>query len=218
MSAPTVTKFPGETNAAVSASTSDESPHRPSGGASDTRSTSRPSGNIEAAQTRGIHSLDSLAACSLDELDVLYRAATVSTSMHAADGALTGRMLAVRGVPAMVREPLRRFAASRAFVWEGKTFQAASDERGMGHNRVFVPKALGRQNLFPFETRFGPSAIDGRPTIILDYDLDVNPGYIRHIHDEIREVTPGLFLGPAMWKGARDKTLVLWFALDARFS
>lgn len=164
------------------------------------------------------HSLDRLAALALDELDAVYRTASVSTTMHAADGPLVGRMLAVRGLPAVLAAPLRRFAASRAFVWEGKTFRASSEARGTGHNRVSVPRALGRQNLFPFETSFGPSAIDGRPTLILDYDLDANPGYIRRIHDEIREVTPGLFLGPAMWKRARGHALVLWFALDARRS
>jgi hypothetical protein len=104
-------------------------------------------------------------------------------------------------------------------VWEGKTFAAATDTKGVGHNRVFIPNVFGHQNLFPFDTSFGPSAIDGKPTLILDYDLRVNPGYIRHIHDEIREVAPGLFLGPAMWKGAGDKkTLLLWFALDSRLS
>lgn len=176
----------------------------------------KPSSRVEPKL--GIHSLESLAARSLGELEALYRTAKVSSSMHAADGALVGRMLAVRGVPGPLRGPLRRFAASRSFVWEGKTFQATSDTQGMGHNRCYVPRMLGRQNLFPFATSFGASAIDGKPTLILDYDLDLNPGYIRHVHDEIREVTPGLFLGPAMWKGARDKTLVLWFALDARFS
>ena len=165
-----------------------------------------------------VHSLDSLAARSLAELEMLYRAATVSSSMHAADGPLLGRMLTVRGLPPALGVPLRRFAASRAFVWEGKTFHASSDTRGVGHNRVFIPRALGRQNLFPFETLFGPSAIDGKQTLILDYDLDVNPSYIRHIHDEIREVSPGLFLGPAMWKGVRGASLVLWFALDSRLS
>ncbi len=165
-----------------------------------------------------LHSLDGLAARSLDELDALYRAATVSSSMHAADGPLVGRMLSVRGLPKLIGGPLRRFAASRSFVWEGKTFQASSDTRGVGHNRVSIPRALGRQNLFPFETLFGPSAIDGKPALILDYDLDVNPSYIRHIHDEIREVSPGLFLGPAMWKGDTGKALVLWFALDSRLS
>ena len=50
----------------------------------------------------------------------------------------------------------------------------------------------------------------------LDYDLADNPALIRAIHDEVREVAPGLFLGPAMWKSARGPTLVLWFALDTR--
>jgi hypothetical protein len=167
---------------------------------------------------RSLHTLDTLAERSSNELDALYRAATVSSTMHAADGKLIGRMLAVRGLPSAVGGPLRRWAASRTFLWEGKTFQASSDTRGDGHNRVFIPNVFGRQNLFPFETSFGPSAIDGKPTLILDYDLSVNPGYIRKIHDEIREVSPGLFLGPAMWKGERGKALVLWFGLDSRLS
>jgi hypothetical protein len=169
-------------------------------------------------QRSSLHSLDSLARKTPAELDALYRAATVSKTMHAADGALVGRMLAVRGIPGPLAEPLRRWSASRSFVWEGKTFRASGDAHGVGHNRVFLPRVFGRQNLFPFDTAFGPSALDGRPTLILDYDLDVNPGYIRRIHDEIREVAEGLFLGPAMWKGRNDKTLVLWFALDSRLS
>ena len=53
---------------------------------------------------------------------------------------------------------------------------------------------------------------------ILPILCGVNPGTIPKIHDEVREVAPGLFLGPAMWKGADKKTLVLWFALDSRLS
>lgn len=166
-----------------------------------------------------LHTLDSFAACTSDELESVYRGASVSSTMRAADGALIGRMLTVRGVPGPLATPLRNWARSRSFVWGGKTFTASSDTRGEGINRVNVPGVFGRQNLFPFATSFGPSAIDGKTTLILDYDLDVNPGYIRKIHDEIREVQPGLFLGPAMWKGANNKkTLVLWFALDSRLS
>jgi hypothetical protein len=184
-----------------------------------TSSVSAATANAAGSSRTSVHSLDALARRTSDELDALYRAATVSSSMHAADGALVGRMLAVRGLPGALASPLRNWAASRSFLWEGKTFNASSDTRGVGLNRVFVPGVFGRQNLFPFDTSFGPSAIDGKPTLILDYDLDVNPGYIRHVHDEIREVSSGLFLGPAMWKGAGDKkTLALWFALDSRLS
>ena len=163
-----------------------------------------------------LYDLDSLATRTSAELDAIYRAATCARSMHAVDGALRGRMLAVRGMPPVLGSPLARGAASSSFVWEGKTFHAESDTRGVGHNRVRLQSVLGRQNLFPFETAFGASAIDGKPTLILDYDLAVNPQYIRHVHDEIREVSPGVFMGPAMWKRERDKVLVLWFALDAR--
>ena len=162
-----------------------------------------------------LHTLDTLAARPFAELETLYRSGIVSTSMHAADGPLVGRMLAVRGLPGAIATPVRKWAASASFLWEGKTFAASSDAHGVGHNRVFGGGVLGRQNLFPFETAFGASAIDGKPTLILDYDLAVNPGYIRRVHDEIREVSPGLFLGPAMLKSGANKTLVLFFALDA---
>jgi hypothetical protein len=162
--------------------------------------------------------LDALARLGFDELDALYRRGTVPSTMHVVDGALRGRMLAIRGAPAAVASRLRDWAGSRSFVWEGKTFEASDDSRGVGHNRVRIPSVLGRQNLFPFETAFGPSAIDGKPTLVLDYDLEANPPYIRRIHDEIREVEPRLLLGPAMWKRAKDKVLVLWFALDARMA
>jgi hypothetical protein len=32
----------------------------------------------------------------------------------------------------------------------------------------------------------------------------------------VREVAPGLYLGPAMWKTATAPAFVLWFALDTR--
>ncbi len=178
--------------------------------------TSSRSHNVVTPAGRPAATLDSLATCSLAQLEALYRGASCSTKMAAADGALVGRMLAVKILPGGFAGTLRRWAASSSFLWEGKTFHADTDTTGTGYNRCYVPGALGRQNLFPFETSFGPSAIDGKPTLILDYDLGANPGYIRPIHDEIRELSPGLFLGPAMWKSGADKRLLLWFALDAR--
>ncbi|HEX9104878.1 MAG TPA: hypothetical protein VF997_21860 [Polyangia bacterium] len=161
--------------------------------------------------------LDTLARRSYDALEALYRAAPNPRSMHAVDGAPKGRMLAVRyldGAP--LAGLLRAFAASPAFVWDGKTFAARSDDEGAGINRIRLPGALGRQDLFPFHTRFDASAVDGAPALVLDYDLPQNPPWIRKIHDEIREVAPGLFLGPAMWKAASGPTTLLWFALDTR--
>ncbi|MBE7481936.1 MAG: hypothetical protein HS104_18405 [Polyangiaceae bacterium] len=160
-------------------------------------------------------SLDDLARKSCAELEALYRGGSLPASLRAVDGKLTGRMLAVRGLGSgPLAKGLRKLAASRAFVWGGKSFEAESDRAGRGINRVQAPGVLGRQNLFPFTTLFAASAIDGKPAIVLDYAHPENPPYIRAIHDEIREVAPGLYLGPAMWKTAKGPRTVLWFALD----
>jgi len=159
--------------------------------------------------------LDDLAQMRSGELAALYDTGKLPDSMAALDGALAGRMLAVRSLEARpVARALRRFAASPLFVWAGKSFHATSERTGDGINRVQAPGVLGRQKLFPFETRFAASALDGRDAIILDYDLSDNPPYIRRIHDEVREVSAGIYLGPAMWKGQGRKLTVLWFGLD----
>ena len=72
---------------------------------------------------------------------------------------------------------------------------------------------LGVGDVFPFATHFGPSAIDGKPCLVLDYDQPENPWLIRQIHDELRQVGPGVFLGPAMWKARPTPKLVLYFAI-----
>jgi hypothetical protein len=107
---------------------------------------------------------------------------------------------------------LRGIAGAASFPWGGKSF-VGTGERGAGENRVHL---LGRHRLFPFLTRVAPSQVDRAPCVVLDYDLPDNPWSIRQIHDEVREVEKGLWLGPAMWKGERGPALVLWFALDTR--
>ncbi len=154
--------------------------------------------------------LNALARRGLDELRALYDAGKVADVAPLA-GHPRGRMLAVRGLD---RGPiagfLRSFAGADGFPWGGKSFwgQGAS---GTGANRVHLG---GRHQLFPFHTYIGASKLDGAPAIILNYDLPDNPGLIRSIHDEVREVDEGLFLGPAMWKTKGEPVLVLWFALD----
>jgi hypothetical protein len=164
---------------------------------------------------RSIRSLDDLARLSADELASLYADGTLPEGIHELDGDLVGRMLAVRGTGrgALLRG-LSAFAGSKSFPWGGKSFHSNDSKTGTGINRVNLG---GRHRVFPFRTRLGPSAVDGRPAVILDYDDPDNPGFIRAIHDEVREIAPALFFGPACWKGAAGKTtVVLWFALDAR--
>ena len=158
--------------------------------------------------------LDELATHDGARLEAMYRRGLVPESLDALDGHPTGRMLTVRGLErTLTRGPLRSLAGARFFPWGGKSFSSVDPASGRGINRVHLG---GRHLLFPFETRVEPSAIDGEPTVVLDYDLPDNPRLIARIHDEIREVSPGLYLGPAMWKSGSARTLVLWFALDTR--
>jgi hypothetical protein len=158
-------------------------------------------------------SLDSLARLDSDELGRLYANGKVK-DVGALEGRPTGRMLAVRGLSKKsgVAKTIRRFAGSRGFPWGGKSF-SGQGLAGNGVNRVHLG---GRHTLFNFLTQVTPSVVDGTPCIALDYDLPDNPGFIRKIHDEVREVDEGLFLGPAMFKGQGTPALVLWFALDTK--
>jgi hypothetical protein len=174
----------------------------------------QPSRAEPASPPRPSHTLASLAAMSVDELGRLYARGTAPASVAALDGHPRGRMLAVRGLDAgLAADALRGISGAALFPWGGKSFTSRDAASGAGANRVHLG---GRHQLFPFLTRLGPSVVDGQPTVVLDYDLPDNPGLIRAIHDEVREVSPGLYLGPAMWKTASGPALVLWFALDTR--
>ncbi|MFZ5604130.1 MAG: hypothetical protein ACOY7J_16900 [Pseudomonadota bacterium] len=157
--------------------------------------------------------LDDLSTMTVDELDALYRAGSMPASFKALNGTPKGRMLAIRGVDkTFLFSPITAFSKLSLFPWDGKSFNATSDTTGDGINRINL---LAQLNWFPFKTRIEPSVIDGKDCIYLDYEQPGNPFFIAKIRDELREVAPGLFLGPAMWKtGKSSAELVLWFAID----
>lgn len=159
-------------------------------------------------------SLDDLAAMGSPALEALYRASGVGKGIPALVGRPKGRMLAVRGTDGTLTfGAIAGLARQRFFPWDGKSFGALMQGEGSGVNRV---KAILRTlDLFEFRTRVEPSVVDGNPCVYLDYEQPGNPFFIAKIRDEIREVSPGLWLGPAMWKtGPRTAAHVLWFAVD----
>lgn len=167
-----------------------------------------------ADPVRPRHSANSLAQLTYAELEALYRASFAPSSLRAADGRLEGRMLAMRYADrGPVARWLQNLALSPTFVWEGKTLSAHDDRNGGGYNRICVEAVIGRQNIFPFVSRIEASRFDGKPTITIDYDRPSNPWFMRRIHDEIREVEPGLFLGIDMWKTRARSIGIVWFAL-----
>lgn len=156
--------------------------------------------------------IDDLAEMSMVDLIDLYRAGTVPDSLRALDGVTQGRMLVVRGLDWRgAHDVFTRAASSRFFPWAGKRFQHLDRNQGTGINRI---RLAGERLWYPFRTRLEASAIDGAPCIALDYDLPENPRAIRALRDELREVSPGLFLGPALMRVLGKPRLVMFFACD----
>jgi hypothetical protein len=158
----------------------------------------------------GPTSLEDLAALRPAALAALYGGASTPV-LRDMDGHLIGRMLAVSVLPRWMFGFLRWFAGGSRFPWRGKSFKAGEGGRGEGINRVFGDRNPRRW--FRFETFVAPSRAGAFDAVQLDYDNPDNPGFIRAIKDEVREVGPGLYLGLAylMWRGR--PRLMLYFGL-----
>ena len=92
-------------------------------------------------------------------------------------------------------------AAVSVFVWQGKTFDGP---HGVLRNRITV---LG-VNAIVAEVYKGPSLLDGKECIVLDYSK--TSLVAKWIRDEIRLVAPNLYLGRVYWSNKP----VLHFALQ----
>ena len=138
-------------------------------------------------------SLDDLAELDPDELMEMYRSAR-TPRLEDLDGKLSGRMLAVpRLQKPSVKKLLERYSRSPLFPWQGKTFAHETASHGHGVNRL-----LGeRVTWFQFETSIGPSHAGDFDAVHLDYSHDNNPPLVRQVKDEVRELSPGLWLGLA---------------------
>jgi hypothetical protein len=106
-----------------------------------------------------------------------------------------------------IRNPGSRWTAanSRAtrVVWQGKYFR----DDGTMVNRLF---GFGRA--IPADVYPGESRLDGQPALIFDYSRSRLWPTVR---DEVREVSPGLYLG-VMLKDGAPANPPTYFTLDAR--
>ena len=156
--------------------------------------------------------LYALRGMNFKELELLYRAGKKPEALSDLDGDAKGAMLAWRspaGGP--VAWLLRVFGASSIFPWEGKSFKSGSRDSGAGINRI---NFFRKMRWFPFKTRFDASFLDGQPSFILDYSGPGNPPLVRSIVDEVREVAPGLYLGPAALLVRGKPRPILFFAVS----
>ena len=87
-------------------------------------------------------------------------------------------------------------------MWQGKVVEPGQTS---AVNRFFGIRII-RGKLY-----YGPSWMDGNPSIILDYST-TSLVYARY-RDEFREVAPGLFLGLMYARTSPDPKLKMYFAL-----
>jgi hypothetical protein len=126
---------------------------------------------------------DDLLRMSENELEELYRQ---SPAGEIRDGDADGRVLVAPGSDIS-------FAAAkilRLVAWQGKVFDRSKSEL---KNKV-SPLGLRAVRAKVYKE---PSWFDGKETIVLDYSK--TSLVARRIRDEIREVSPGLYLGLVFW-------------------
>lgn len=140
---------------------------------------------------------DSLLRMKATELESLYRVSPPGAQPR-------GR---VHGLPIISPGKATGPTMSRAarVVWQGKVFR---DDGTTAVNRFFGVRAI-QGNL-----SYGPSWLDGRPSLILDYQ-GTSRVYGRY-RDEIRQVGPGVYLGLMYDRTGSPPTPVRYFAFETR--
>ena len=155
---------------------------------------------------------EDLRRLSNEELMDLFQKGSAPGSVRAVEGHPAGVAIApILLSGGRVERWLRRYSQSDRFVWHGKSFESISDTEGWGWNRLGVGPVLAA---FPFRTFLGPSKNDGAPTLVLDFDVERNPWWERLTWDELREVSPGVFMGTSGLRIFGRYRRMLWFAVD----
>lgn len=141
--------------------------------------------------------LEQLSKAPKDELACIYKH---SSAGKMPNGSTDGKAMFMPGT--LLGKGLDHIADG---VWAGKVFNM---EKGGLINRI-----LGLE-LVKAEVKRGPSWMDGKESIIVDYkNTSLVAGFLR---DEIREVKPGLYLGVAYARAPFNNHFpALYFALDA---
>ena len=130
---------------------------------------------------------------SPDELAALFRS---SPPGEIPVGKMDGTVLVAPGT--QVAGPIKKFA--QLLVWQGKVFDPAKGDL----RNLILPFGIKAVRA---EVYKDASWFDEQGTIVLDYS---KTSFIaKKIRDEIREVSPGVYLGLVFW----GRTMILHFAL-----
>jgi hypothetical protein len=135
-----------------------------------------------------------LLAMTTAQLDALFKN---SPAGDIPDGDAQGTALIATGTPISpdIAEIINLFG------WQGKVFDAKD---GTLINKILV----AGHKLIIAKVYKGPSWIDGKECIVLDYS---QTSLVAHrVRDEIRNIGPRLYMGPVYW----DKDRLIHFSLQ----
>jgi hypothetical protein len=139
--------------------------------------------------------IQQLIQMSQPELDQLYLQSSAGTIPV---GRVRGRAILYPGT--RLARPASKFSR---LAWQGKIF---GDDGTSAVNRFFGMRMIHA------EVSYGESWVDGRPSIILNYENTSR--LYEPYRDEIREVAPGLYLGRMYERTSPQPTLKMQFALE----
>jgi hypothetical protein len=140
------------------------------------------------------HDVQSLLKMSQAELDALFSSVPAGPIP---DGEAEGTAIVAPGTA--YSSTIARFINN--FAWQGKVFDRS---KGVLRNKI-LPFGL---NAIIAKVYKGNSWLDGKECIVLDYS---ETSLVAHwIRDEIREISPGLYLGKVYW----DEKRLIDFALQ----
>ncbi len=138
--------------------------------------------------------LEELSSNSWHELERLYRQAEPG---HIPNGFARGRLVYCSDAPLV---GIKSGAAQ--FLWKGKHFCAAE--------QTLINQWCGVRAIRATVCR-GTSWIDGKPSIIMDYNSTSRVW--SDVRDEMREISPGLYVGATYRGSCSDPRLILFFIL-----
>jgi hypothetical protein len=139
-------------------------------------------------------SLDGLVRSDRATLEALYSNGAVTTPPP---GFAPGKAIPEPGSRKTVRK-----SRTIGILWKGKVFS-----EGQMINRL-----AGGREAVTASVYVGESWLDGKPSLILDYAGHKRFGDVR---DEMREVSPGVYVGLTYVRKCPEPKLAMFFALDA---
>jgi hypothetical protein len=140
------------------------------------------------------YDVQQLLKMSQEQLDALF---TASPAGEIPDGEAEGTAIVAPGTAYSAN--IAKFINN--FAWQGKVFDA---KKGVLRNKI-LPLGL---NAIIAKVYKGESWLDRKQCIVLDYsDTSLLAQWIR---DEIREISPGVYLGKVYW----GKQRLIDFALE----